>query len=261
MPFVESKPDHLPDIQFAEVIEEQLDFGFTLSGQTYEFNSITYAHTTDGQSVAMPRIRYESFTEYTRPAEVPTTFLAHMRHVVQERREIRRARQRGIDFPMKSYMSQVESIAEIQLTHPQREAITTAAELQRTRKNQTSELAAFASLRKVNVAANGLLYICTAEIGNGLDKNTPYAAVKSVSHVGDIDFATATQRYYGLFQYNQPDIGAFVPDPLRAAKPNAYSFLDQQYVHMTHGRGYQIARLRLFNVEADLEYPLRLHIA
>lgn len=262
---VESKPATLPDDEYAMLsFDVPHEYGFRWSERIYEQVDLKYAQTTNRDTVILPNISYPNFSEFTRPPR-PRGFLAGMKHVVRERRDMRDAKAGNFDPSLKVYFSDLAGLPESTLSKSQLRAITRAAQLQKMRENGDPLVTSFSFLRRMDADEAGLLYVAAEREGNGMDTLTPAAAVKSATFIGDIDFATATQGYPGCFRYHQSDIDSFIPDDMRAvtenpddteALPNAYVFMNAGRNVTTDQGDYQLTRLRLFNVQTDMEFPL-----
>lgn len=150
-------------------------------------------------------------------------------------------------------------VGEAILDEGQQRAIEIAKQIKARREQQDPTLESFVSLRKVGIDNNGQLFIYTPEEGARLQGDKPFAAVKEAKQLGIIDFATATQGYYGIFKFEASDIDHFVPDEI-LGEANAYYSVDEPRVVVSEDgeHDYQIAKFMLLKVESDLDYPLNL---
>jgi len=160
--------------------------------------------------------------------------------------------------PEEKYVdSSAGKIGEELLDERQKQAIETAKEIAARRASHDPTLDNFVNLRKLALDNNDQIYICESEEGGRLQSSKPAAAVRDAHGLGIIDFATATLGYYGLFKFNARDIDEFLPPEL-AGVANSYMTIDEPRVVVgPNGEyDYQIAKLMLFRVESDLDYPL-----
>jgi hypothetical protein len=105
------------------------------------------------------------------------------------------------------------------------------------------------------VGKNGLLQLCSPQDSSD-EKSVPFAAVKSLAALHDIDFVTPVRGPYNVFRYRPGEILSFAPQS--AIDANAYRFIDHPRL-LTGGpdnRKFQIAKIRLYRAVADLDYPL-----
>lgn len=194
------------------------------TGYLYEVNHVYYAKTTSGDQVLLPYIEYRSLIFVTRAIW-------------------------GSDY----LDSRIARISEALLTAEQQQAVVTAASIENRRNNDDPTLSDFTPIREIEQGEDGLLYVGTPDAEGDFE---PFAAVKSLQRLGNSYFANAVEGYYGIFNYNEADIPAFIPSRI-ANNVNAYKVIDTPRIIIGENdeRNFQIARIMLFNVTIDLDYP------
>jgi hypothetical protein len=205
------------------------EFAITLQNEAftqhvYETGTIHYGHTTTGQVVALPTLEYWAQTISANG---------------------------DMQFTERASMITEEIMTSDELT-----ALNRARVLQYVKEQGDNTPTPFSPLRKIVAAEDGLLQLCVPEEGNGLDEDIPFASVRTIVPLGDIDFVTAVQGHYGMFRYHSGDILSFAPQDMVDA--NAYRFIDHPRL-LTGGadnRKFQIAKVRLYRAGADLSAPL-----
>lgn len=226
MNFVHEIPKEFPGEEFA--LRWDYDNG---GGEfIYEVNGIRYGNTTSGEAFGLPKVQYWALSE--------------------------------IDFDMPNGEKYIDSPAakvgyEI-LDESQLAAVGVAKAIEAQIKEQDPSRNTFAHLREVRISEDGLVYVTQTEEGAMLQPDEPLAAVEAIRSLGVVDFATSTRGYYGFFKYDKADLGAFIPDEI-ANEVNAYAVIDDPRIVTSvdgeSGYDYQIAKLMLFNVKTDLDYP------
>ncbi|MEK7059307.1 MAG: hypothetical protein AAB971_00945 [Patescibacteria group bacterium] len=194
----------------------------------YEIGWLKHGVTTSGDRVILPDIEYRTYAEWPKRDEP------------------------GIEY----VDGGAGKIGEHLLTDGQREAIEKARQIEVQKDEESPDVNTFASMRELAVAKNDVVYARAPEEGMRLHEDEPFCAVKSLRRLGVVDFATAVGGYYGFFKYEQADLDAFVPDELKGIA-NAFTFVDEPRVVVGPNgeHNYQIARIMLFEAEADLDYP------
>lgn len=185
---------------------------------SYEVYGVEYGTTTSGQVVPVPHIEHWS---------------------------------RAVHNSGEMWDGPAGTLDERLLTPPQQDALRKAQVIKSMRQGDDAGLPTFSSLSKVNMAPNDLLYVSEPH-----DETTPYAAVRSLQTVGDIDFVTAVRGHYMVFRYHPADIASFVPEGMEDA--NAYRCIDtpRVIVDQNGNPDFQIAQVRLYAAEVDLTVSL-----
>lgn len=202
---------------------------FHAPGETEYFYELSYVHevhTTSGQRLYLPDIEHRVYAEFSNP-----------------------------DFESVDQGARI--LPASLLDETQAAALQKAQVIKAMREAEDPNLSNFSYIRRVARSAAGLLYLCNIEDFPGPPEREPYAAVKTITALGDAVFVTGVFSSRLFFEYHPADLETFVPEGI---EPNAYAFIDNTRVIAGGGRAvnrqYQLARVRFYHAEADMDYPV-----